>query len=120
MASNKSEEEKYLIHEEFQLRLSIKKKKLMVKVAEQKVHQLQLQLFNVEESFITEKEDYAQRCHQRKLVRRAKRHGMTLNPISITINIFGILKVLFLLLCSKKDAAISTTTTTSTTTSTTS
>ena len=61
MASNKGEEEKYLIHEEFQLRLSIKKKKLMVKVAEQKVHQLQLQLFNVEESFITEKEDYAQR-----------------------------------------------------------
>ena len=120
MASNKSEEEKYLIHEEFQLKLSTKKKKLMVKVAEQKVHQLELQLFNLEESFITEQEDYAQRCHQRELVCRAQRHGMTLIQISITINIFGILKVLFLLLCSKKDAAISTTTTTSTTTSTTS
>ena len=34
------------------------------------------------------------------------------------IYIFGILKVLFLLICSKKDAAISTTTTTSTTTAT--
>ena len=84
MASNKSEEEKYLIHEEFQLKLSTKKKKLMVKVAEQKVHQLELQLFNLEESFITEQEDYAQRCHQRELVCRAQRHGMTLIQISIT------------------------------------
>ena len=60
----------------------------MVKVAEQKVHHLQLQLFNVEESFITEQEDYAQRCHQRELVCRAQRHGMTLIQISITINIW--------------------------------
>ena len=80
--------EKYLIHEEFMLRLSIKKNTLRVKVAEQKVDQLQLDLFNVEESFITQQEDYAQMRHQRKLVRRAQRHGMTLIQISITIHIY--------------------------------
>ena len=36
MASNKNDYEKYLIHEGFQLRISMKKRKLMLKVAGQK------------------------------------------------------------------------------------